>query len=92
MAGNCTTASPIGPFMVDKKPPVITIMSPTASTYTLNQVVTASYACTDGGSGVATFSGPVPSGGSIDTSTVGIHCFTVNAVDKVPPISEIDQT
>jgi hypothetical protein len=84
VAGNCIFAGPIGPFMVDKKPPVITIMSPTGSTtYTLDQVVSASYGCTDGGSGVASCTGPVPNGGSLDTSSVGIHNFTVTAVDNV---------
>jgi hypothetical protein len=84
VAGNCTLAGPIGPFMVDKKPPAITITAPTASTtYTLNQVVPVSYGCTDGGSGVATCAGPVLSGGALDTSTVGMHQFTVNAVDNV---------
>jgi hypothetical protein len=84
VAGNCTPAGPIGPFMVDKKPPVITINSPTATpTYTLNQPVTANYGCTDGGSGVTTCTGPVPNGAALDTSTVGMHQFTVNAVDNV---------
>jgi hypothetical protein len=84
VAGNCTTAGPIGPFMVDKKPPDIAITAPSgATTYTLNQVVSASYGCTDGGSGVASCTGPVPSGGNLDTSFVGLHTFTVNAVDNV---------
>jgi hypothetical protein len=83
VAGNCTTAGPIGPFMVDKKAPVISITAPSATVYTLHQVVSASYTCTDGGSGVASCAGPVPSGASIDTSTVGFHSFTVTAVDNV---------
>lgn len=87
VATNCTTAGPIGPFMIDKKAPVISIGTPTAAIYTLNQVVTASYACTDGGSGVATCTGPVPSGASIDTSTAGLHSFTVTATDNVGNLS-----
>jgi hypothetical protein len=84
VAGNCITAGPIGPFMIDKKAPDIMINSPTTlTTYTLNQVATASYSCTDGGSGVASCTGPVPSGAHLDTTTVGVHQFTVNAVDNV---------
>jgi hypothetical protein len=33
--------------------------------------------------GVATCTGPVPSGRALDASTVGMHQFTVNAVDNV---------
>jgi hypothetical protein len=84
VAGNCTTAGPIGPFMIDKKAPDIGIGSPSGSiTYTLNQAVSVSYGCTDGGSGVASCTGSVPNGGNLDTSTVGLHSFTVNAVDNV---------
>jgi probable HAF family extracellular repeat protein len=46
--------------------------------------VAASYACTDekGGSGLASCSGTVPSGESIDTSTLGHHTFQITARDK----------
>jgi hypothetical protein len=92
VAGNCTQAGPVGPFMVDKKPPTISISSPTAATYTLNQVVPVGYGCTDGGSGVATCAGPVPSGGNLDTSTVGLHSFTVNSTDNVGNQSKLTVT
>ncbi len=83
VAGNSTTAGPIGGNMVDKKPPSITITTPTATAYLLNQSVLASYGCVDGGSGLATCSGPVASGSAIDTSSVGTKTFTVKATDKV---------
>ncbi len=83
LAGNCATAGPLGPTKVDKKAPSITITTPTATQYTVKQVVNASYACTDGGSGVAACAGPVASGSPIDTVTVGTKTFTVNAADVV---------
>ncbi len=82
-AGNCATAGPITGNKVDKKTTGIIIVMPGAGTYTFNQVVAASYSCTDGGSGVATCDGPVPSGSNFDTSTVGLKSFTVNAQDNV---------
>lgn len=93
VAGNCITAGPVGPFMIDKKAPDISIKSPTASTtYTLNQSVAVDYGCTDGGSGVASCTGPVPSGSNLDTSTVGFHQFTVNALDNVGNKSSLTVT
>jgi len=83
VAGNCATAGPIGPNMVDKKPPQITITAPAATNYVLNQPVASNYSCTDGGSGVATCAGPVASGSNFDTAAVGSKAFTVNASDAV---------
>ncbi|MDT7603227.1 MAG: hypothetical protein QOF61_1224, partial [Acidobacteriota bacterium] len=81
-AGNCATAGPVGGNRVDKRPPDITISAPTNSTYLIGQAVAAAYHCDDAGSGVATCSGAVASGGSLDTSTVGAHVFTVTATDR----------
>ncbi|HJU12108.1 MAG TPA: hypothetical protein VJ728_14585, partial [Candidatus Binataceae bacterium] len=83
IAGNCATAGPIAGNMVDKKPPTINISSPASGTYLVNQAVTANYSCSDSGSGVATCAGPVPSGSSLSTSSVGSNTFAVNATDKV---------
>lgn len=84
VAGNCAAAGPVGPIMVDRKAPTITISAPASGgVYTLNQAVPASYGCTDGGSGVATCSGNVANGSNFDTSTAGVHTFTVNASDQV---------
>jgi hypothetical protein len=70
--------------MVDRKAPTITISAPASGgVYTLNQAVPASYGCTDGGSGVATCRGNVANGSNFDTSTAGVHTFTVNASDQV---------
>jgi hypothetical protein len=48
----------------------------------LNQLVTASYSCSDALSGVASNSGTVPSGSYIDAGTVGSKTFTVTGTDK----------
>ncbi len=69
----------------DTTAPTISIAAPTANAgYLLGAVVAASYSCADGagGSGVASCQGPVASGGAIDTSTPGVHTFTVTAVDN----------
>jgi uncharacterized repeat protein (TIGR01451 family) len=81
--GDCTTAGPITGHQVDKKPPTITTTSPAAdATYQLNGIVGASYACVDGGSGVASCQGPVAKGSAIDTSSRGTKTFTVTATDN----------
>jgi uncharacterized delta-60 repeat protein len=81
-AGNCATAGPISGNMVDKKGPAISIVRPGEETYLLNELVSASYSCADGGSGIASCSGPVADGASLDTSTVGPRSFTVTATDN----------
>ena len=70
--------------MVDTTPPTITITTPAnGSYYAVNQRVSADYSCADAGSGIASCSGPVPVGGSIDTSAPGSRAFTVNAADNL---------
>jgi microsomal dipeptidase-like Zn-dependent dipeptidase len=83
LAGHSTTAGPIGGNKVDKKAPAVTITAPAGDVYTLNQAVAVSYACTDGGSGVATCAGRVPSGTTFVASGVGEQPFIVNATDAV---------
>jgi uncharacterized repeat protein (TIGR01451 family) len=82
--GNCATAGPIGGNKVDKKAPTITVTSPMANaTYQLNATVAASYACVDGGSGVASCQGQVPNASSIDTASTGTKTFAVSSADNV---------
>lgn len=83
VAGNCVTAGPISGNRIDKKAPSITLTSPTSKTYIINEIVAANYACADGGSGVASCVGTVPSGSNIDTQTTGVKNFVVNAADQV---------
>jgi hypothetical protein len=61
--------------------PGITITTPGSTSYLLNSVLNASYACSDASSGVATCAGPVPNGSPLDTSKPGPGTFTVNATD-----------
>ncbi len=92
-ADNCVTAGPIGGNMVDRKPPVIAIATPAGvPTYLLNEIVAADYACTDGGSGVATCAGPVADGAAFDTASVGVKTFQVNASDAVGNASAASNT
>ncbi|MFP5371142.1 MAG: hypothetical protein ACLGI3_10395, partial [Actinomycetes bacterium] len=83
VAGHCVDAGPVAGNRVDKKAPTVSVSSPGATRYVLGQVVNAAYSCTDGGSGVASCAGPVPTGSEIDTSAVGERSFTVNAADHV---------
>jgi hypothetical protein len=68
----------------DVTKPTISINAPTATTYLLNQHVTADHACQDedGGSGIASCDGSVPDGRRIGTRTVGAKTFWVRAADE----------
>ncbi|TMD54531.1 MAG: hypothetical protein E6I85_05930 [Chloroflexi bacterium] len=81
LAGNCTTAGPISDNQVDRKAPDITLSAP-AGAYTVGQLVSADYACSDGGSGVATCAGGVPAGSAVDTSQPGSFAFAVSSTDN----------
>jgi len=82
-AGNCATAGPISGNKVDKKSPTISITTPSATSYLLNQNVLAQYQCIDGGSGVASCTGSVANNAAINTGAVGANTFTVTAADAV---------
>jgi hypothetical protein len=72
------------PAAADTTPPTITIVTPAnGAFYLLNEVVLADYSCEDeaDGSGLASCDGDVESGQPIDTSSVGVRSFTVNAAD-----------
>ena len=101
VAGNTSAPQPaqgaFGPFEVDRKAPVITGPTVSPASPVFGQPVTASYECTDGGSGVVSCgpsSSPAISAtadtGSLTSpgdSTAGTHTFTVNARDQVGNIS-----
>jgi hypothetical protein len=85
IAGGTCIAIPYaaaGTGVRDATPPVISIASPLATTYTQHQVVNADYSCSDADSAVASCVGPVPSGSRIDTSSLGVHTWTVTASDS----------
>ncbi len=86
-----TTTQPPRPVQTAPPPPPdVTAPSITLSTppqgavYTKNQVVNASFSCTEeaGGSGLANCVASTANGGAIDTSTVGAHTYTVTASDN----------
>lgn len=97
LAGNTSAPQPaqgsFGPFEVDKAAPVINAPTVSPASPVFGQTVTASYSCTDGGSGVvlcgpsgAAKIGPTSNTGTLTSpadSTVGTHTFTVNAQDLV---------
>ncbi|MBI3447301.1 MAG: SBBP repeat-containing protein [Acidobacteria bacterium] len=80
-AGNCANAGPIAGNMVDRRAPTIAISAP-SGTYLVGEDVVADYSCADGGSGVASCTGPVVSSENVDTTTVGTRTFTVAAADN----------
>ncbi|HEV2469323.1 MAG TPA: choice-of-anchor D domain-containing protein [Candidatus Sulfotelmatobacter sp.] len=97
VAGNVSLPQPaqgsFGPFEVDKKAPVIVGPTVSPASPTFGQTVTATYSCTDGGSGVVlcgpTGTAQIPPTANTGTLTstldgsVGTHTFTVNAQDLV---------
>ena len=91
--GNCTTAAPISGSKVDKKAPTIAIALPMAgATYGLQAKIGASYACSDGGSGMRSCTGPVANGSLVNTSSKGTKTFAVTAVDAVGNSSTVSVT
>jgi hypothetical protein len=82
-AGNESSAKAIY-TVVDRTPPTIALTTPAAgAVYSLGEQVSADYSCADepGGSGVATCAGTVADGAPIDTSSVGVKSFRVDATD-----------
>jgi DNA/RNA endonuclease G (NUC1) len=78
---------------LDTTPPGISITAPAnGAVYLLNQIVSASYSCTDGGSGMASCTGTVANLGAIDTSSVGVKTFVVNAADLAGNLSSVTVT
>jgi hypothetical protein len=75
---NSTTTDP------DTTNPTVSITTPRdGAHYTQGALVQAGYSCQDedGGSGVASCQGTVPSGQHIDTASAGVKSFTVNSSD-----------
>ena len=80
-AGGTTTKSVT--VKRDATRPTTTITAPAASaTYASNQVVNASYTCTDAMSKVASCTGTVANGKPINTTSAGTKSFTVTAKDN----------
>ena len=92
-AGNSSTST-VHYTVVDTTPPVVTIATPAdGASYLLGQQLTADYLCSDpNGSGVHVCGGDVPDGSPLDTSTVGVHTFTVEAYDHADNEIEVTHT
>jgi len=68
---------------IDKTAPAIVINVPIDDeAYLLNATVLADWSATDSISGIADETGTVPSGGAIETATVGTKTFSVAATDN----------
>lgn len=64
--------------------PIITITSPTQTTYLVDENVAASYSCSNpGGSTLVSCTGSVPNGAAISTSTAGAKTFMVTATNAL---------
>ncbi|THF88387.1 hypothetical protein E7T09_04055 [Deinococcus sp. KSM4-11] len=80
-SGGLTASGQFTVKVVDTTKPTITLTTPVdGATYAPNQIVKAQYTCTDT-VGIASCTGTVDSGASIDTSTLGPKTFTVTAKD-----------
>ncbi len=83
-ADNCAEAGPIGPIEIDRKAPSISVSSPEeGEVIDQGAGVKAEYTCADGGSGVASCEGSIPSGSALDTASPGQYTLSVAATDAV---------
>ena len=70
-------------FGIDKTAPTISIASPVdGAVYAINEAVQADYSATDTGSGIMITTATVPQGNTVETSSIGLHTFTVSATDS----------
>jgi hypothetical protein len=78
----------------DAVPPVIDLSQPAkGADYSVGQSVTSDFSCTDrGGSNLQSCAGPAVEGAPIDTSTPGIHTFTVVAKDGAGNTTTVSRT
>ena len=103
--GNRATAGPISPNMIDRKPPVITIVQPMVALYSHGTTLVLNYSVTDGGSGVglvvATMNGAPTVGGNPLTNgqtisflslPLGMNTFAITATDNVGNTSSASVT
>lgn len=79
LSGACAVAGPFGGIKVDKAPPVVSAVatvngSPFVSGAWTNQTVVVTFACTDGGSGVASATPPVSVTGEGANQSVNGSC------------------
>jgi hypothetical protein len=92
-AGNRSTTT-VHYTVADTTPPVVTITTPAdGATYLLGQQLAVDYSCSDpNGSGVHFCGGDAPDGSPLDTSTIGVHSFTVESYDHADNEIEVTHT
>ena len=84
LAAGPSFATPTTPVDSDWVAPSITLTRPNRSLYTLNEPLTAAFACSEvGSSGLATCSGTMANGATIPTNVAGHFTFTVTTTDNI---------
>lgn len=74
----------------DVTPPEVTLRSPAdGSEHHVGDRLVADYACEDSGAGLLACAGAVPSGGPIDTGTLGAKTFAVEARDRAGNVARV---
>jgi lysophospholipase L1-like esterase len=87
------SASAIQAVRIDETDPTITLDLPEdGSEVLLNEELTVAFACDDALSGVASCTGTQDDGDLLDTATVGLTTFRVNAVDHAGNTAEVEVT
>ena len=87
------TTSGVAHAFAETARPEVTITSPAdGARYPVNAAVPAAYSCIDLGSGIASCIGTVADGTPIDTSSAGMHTFTVTAFDAVGNFTTVTHT
>jgi hypothetical protein len=79
----------------DTTAPTVTITQPAeGKSFNLGSIVGGIYSCQDdaGGSGIASCIGAVPDHNVLDTSTLGHHTFTVQAIDRAGNVTTVTHT
>ena len=80
LAGN--TASATVTVKVDLSDPTVTVTAPTdGATFRVGDSIVAGYSCDDALSGIASCTGTIADGDTLDTSTSGTQSLTVTATD-----------
>lgn len=91
VAGLSTVAAPVGGHKIDRKAPAVTVSLPPSPLF-VGVHAPVTYQCADGGSGVQSCTGSVPSGASVDTSSVGSQTFVVATSDNVNNAATVSST
>jgi hypothetical protein len=93
MDGNNEVSHTLNNICIDKTPPAITINAPgNGAIYSYYEVVTAAYSVKETTSGIASVTATFPDGSPVDTSSPGLHTFTVSATDVAGNTTTVTNT